>query len=152
KSESDVGSPSMRIEPTTPRAGRPSAPTAVLTRCLNFASRYRSKRSGGSMMCMSLSTNRRPSFMRVASSDPLLGSLGSAFGDPWDPVLWDPLGSRLVGSRHHPTRDDERGKAPAGSPPRVRMWGPRGPSHLQEGIHDARTQDACADSRITALA
>ena len=34
-----------------------------MTRSLNFGSRYRSKRSGGSMTCMSESTKRRPSFI-----------------------------------------------------------------------------------------
>src|SRR5262249_33848848 len=37
--------------------------TGTLMRCLNFGSRYRSKRSGGSMTCISESTNRRPSFI-----------------------------------------------------------------------------------------
>src|SRR5207249_8500668 len=40
-----------------------SAPTGRTTRSLNFGSRYFSKRSGGSMICMSQSTNLSPSFM-----------------------------------------------------------------------------------------
>src|SRR5215510_7807572 len=63
RSMSDVGRPSIRINPDGPRLGRPSDPTGTLIRCLNFGSRYRSKRSGGSMTCMSESTNRRPSFI-----------------------------------------------------------------------------------------
>src|SRR5436853_2568484 len=84
RSASDVGSPSMTIEPAAPRLGRPSLPTGTLTRCLNFGSRYRSKRSGGSMMCMSESTKRSPSLigrlLRVSRvSD--AGELGDDAGD-----------------------------------------------------------------------
>src|SRR5438552_3925879 len=63
RSMSEVGCPSISIRPEAPRLGRPSLPTGTVTRCLNFGSRKRSKRSGGSMMCMSESTNRRPSFI-----------------------------------------------------------------------------------------
>src|SRR6266404_4671322 len=55
-----VGRPSMTM---VPRCGRPLAPMGRLTRLLNRGSRYFSNRSGGSMMCMSQSTNRSPSFM-----------------------------------------------------------------------------------------
>src|SRR5437867_2257729 len=60
-----VGRPSTTI---VPRTGRPSAPMGRITRCLNAGSRYRSNRSGGSMMCMSQSTNRSPSFMASSSA------------------------------------------------------------------------------------
>src|SRR5262249_26949653 len=63
RSMSEVGRPSMTINPDGPRLGCPSDPTGTLMRCLNFGSRYRSKRSGGSMTCISESTNRRPSFI-----------------------------------------------------------------------------------------
>src|SRR6266545_554226 len=66
RSTSEVGMPSMTVRPAAPRVGRPSAPTGTLTRSLNCGSRYRSKRSGGSMMCMSLSTNLNPSFMALS--------------------------------------------------------------------------------------
>src|SRR5262245_2531763 len=41
----------------------PSAPTADVTRDLKAGSRYFSKRSPGSWICISLSTNLSPSFM-----------------------------------------------------------------------------------------
>src|SRR5262245_57978328 len=66
-----VGRPSMTI---VPRLGRPSAPAGSTTRSRNFGSRYRSKRSGGSMMCMSESTKRRWSFISgILLSDLLVG-------------------------------------------------------------------------------
>src|SRR5215813_3769739 len=71
-----VGNPSMTM---VPRLGRPSAPMGRSTRLRNRGSRYFSKRSGGSMMCMSQSTNLSPSFMTPSSLDcPLLApqSLG----------------------------------------------------------------------------
>ena len=52
-----------------PRRGRPSAPTGRSTRLLYLGSRYFSKRSGGSMMCMSQSTNLSPSFMTPSCVD-----------------------------------------------------------------------------------
>src|SRR5918994_6214854 len=75
----DVGRPSMTI---MPRRGRPSALVGRMTRSLNFGLRYVSKRSGGSMLCMSQSTNLRPSFM--ISSD---NESGDALADGF----WRPL-------------------------------------------------------------
>src|SRR5215510_5283800 len=56
----DKGTPTMT---TMPRRGHPSAPIGRMTRSLNFGSRYFAKRSGGSMICISQSTNLSPSFM-----------------------------------------------------------------------------------------
>src|SRR5215475_7157872 len=46
----------------------PSAPTADVTRDLKAGLRYFSKRSPGSWICMSLSTNLSPSFMASSVS------------------------------------------------------------------------------------
>src|SRR5512132_3154983 len=46
----------------------PSAPTADVTRDLKAGFRYFSKRSPGSWICMSLSTNLSPSFMASSVS------------------------------------------------------------------------------------
>src|SRR6266436_1245060 len=74
-----VGRPSMTM---VPRCGRPSAPMGRLTRLLNRGSRYFSNRSGGSMMCMSQSTNRSPSFMT-----PSWNGCPLSPRPPWTPAL-----------------------------------------------------------------
>src|SRR5262245_54414097 len=76
-----------------PRFGRPSGPTGSTTRSRNFGSRYRSKRSGGSMMCMSESTKRRWSFI---PGIPLCAAAVTR-GRPSDLLVGQPLDRVHVG-------------------------------------------------------
>ena len=48
----------------------PARPGALMTRSLNFGSRYRSKMSAGSITCMSQSTNRMPSSSHLSFRNP----------------------------------------------------------------------------------
>src|SRR5215813_11577780 len=114
-----VGNPSMTM---VPRLGRPSAPMGSCTRLRNLGSRYLSNRSGGSMMCMSQSTNLSPSFMTSSSLGcPLLAPRSPArhvraefySGDGSSATLGAALRARALPAQSRPWGEVRKGgKAP----------------------------------------
>src|SRR5262249_15230057 len=114
-----VGKPSMTM---VPRLGRPSGPMGSCTRLRNRGSRYLSNRSGGSMMCMSQSTNLSPSFMASSSLGcPLLAPRSPArhvraefySGDGSSATLGAALRARALPAQSRPWGEVRKGgKAP----------------------------------------